>query len=288
VGGDGEVLGEVRTATEAQREPDAILDNIVRAAHEALSKAGLEMDESAGVGIGSPGPLDIFEGVLISPVNLPTMHGVRLADRLSERLDTEVAIDNDANCLGLAEARFGAGQGADVCAGFTLGTGLGCFLVVRGEVYHGSHGAGLEIWCSPYLGDRVEEKVSGRGVARNCEKLSGERFSAAEAAQRARAGEGAALEAWREFGRDLAVPLAYLCNVTDPDAVVLGGSIAKAWDLFSAEMLEEAMKYVNPVTREAVRIVPAELGDAAGMLGAAALALDVSAGASPASERGPA
>jgi glucokinase len=251
-----------------------VLENIASAARAALQEADLQPAEVCGVGLGSPGPMDLRKGELISPVNLPTLHGFPIVQRLSEALGLPVAFNNDANCFGLAEARFGAGAGAAVCAGLTLGTGLGAFLVVGGRLYEGAHGAGVEIWCSPYCGDHVEEKVSGRGVARNYKKLTHEDAAPEQIAARAREGEEEAREAWREFGRDLAVPVAFLSNVTDPDVLVLGGSMVKASDLFLEALLAETTKYIDPMTREGLRIVPGSLGDSAGMLGAAALVLD--------------
>ncbi len=273
VASDGSVLGEARTPTEADRDAEAILGNMVRAAHEAASAAGRPLPDAAAVGLGSPAPLDVRTGVLLSPGNLPSLHGFAVVERLSSALERPVVLDNDANCFGLAEARFGAGAGVGVCCGLTLGTGLGGFLVIDGQLFAGPRGAAVEIWCSPLLGDHVEERVSGRGVARNYEKLTGRRVEAREVAKAARAGDGAAAEAWREFGRDLAAPVAYLANVADADMVVLGGSMARAWDLFEEALRAEAAKYVNAVTWAELRIVPGALGDAAGMLGAAALAL---------------
>jgi glucokinase len=269
----GDVLGEARVATQADRDTETVFGNIVSAAEAALREAGLAIEEVEAVGIGSPAPLDIFTGTLIAPNNLPSMHGFPLAERLRETLERPVELNNDANCFGLAEARFGSGEGAEVCCGFTLGTGLGCFLVIRGELFSGPHGAGAEIWCSPYRGDHVEEKCSGRGVARNYAKLTERRITAEQVAERARQGDEQAADAWREFGRDLAVPVAWLCNAADPDVVVFGGSMTKAWDLFGEEMRHEALKYVNAVNRGEVRFERSRLGDAAGMIGAAALVL---------------
>jgi len=269
----GEILGEVRVPTEADRETDVVVGNMVSAARKAMDEAGVGPDAVDGVGLGSPAPLNINTGVLISPNNLPSLHGFPVVERLSETLGIPVTLDNDANCLGLAEARFGAGKGAEVCCGLTLGTGMGAFMVVRGQVYGGPHGAGVEIWCSPYRGNFVEEKVSGRGISRTYYKLSEKEASARELASMARNGDEAALETWREFARDTAVPVAWLSNMGDPDVFVLGGSIGKAWDLFGETLVREARKYINEVTRDALRIVPGELGDAAGMLGAAALVL---------------
>jgi glucokinase len=269
----GRLLGQARLPTQADRDAETILGNMARAVHQALEQAGQSLDDVRGVGLGSPAPLDIFRGVIISPGNLPSLHGFPIVQRLREALGRPVVLNNDANCFGLAEARYGAGAGAQVCCGLTLGTGLGGFLVIGGELFNGPRGAATEIWCSPYQGDQVEEKVSGRGVARNYKKLTERVATAREIADMARAGDPAARQAWQEFGWDLAVPVAYLCNIADPDVVVLGGSMAKAWDLFQEAMFEQANKYINAVTREAVRIEPGRLGDAAGMLGAAALAL---------------
>jgi glucokinase len=249
------------------------LDDGAKSIEEALAMAGLSFDEVKGVGIGSPGPLDMFKGVLISPGNLPSLHGFPIVARLAEAVGRPVVLNNDANCFGLAEALYGAGAGAEVCCGLTLGTGVGAFLVIGGELFNGPHGASTEIWCSPYEGDQVEEKVSGRAVARNYKKLTDRVATAREIAALAASGDAQAREAWREYGRDLAVPVAWMCNVADPDVLVLGGSMSKAWDLFQETMFGEAMKYINAVTRRTVRLVPPSLGDAAGMLGAAALIL---------------
>lgn len=269
----GRILGQVKLPTEADKDAETILNNMVSAAREALAMAGASVDDVLGVGVGSPAPLDMFKGILLSPGNLPSLHGFPIVARVAEALGRPVVLNNDANCFGLAEALYGAGAGAEVCCGFTLGTGLGAFLVIRGELFNGPHGASTEIWCSPYQGDQVEEKVSGRGVARNYRKLTERVATAREIAALAESGDAQARQAWREFGRDLAVPVAWVCNVADPDVVVLGGSMSKAWDLFQETMFDEATKYINEVTRRTLRIVPDKLGDAAGMLGAAALIL---------------
>ncbi len=273
VTGESKVLSEVRVPTEADKPTDRILSNMVGAVRSAVKEAGVSMDAVTGVGIGSPAPLDMENGIILSTGNLPSLHGFPIVARLAEALGKRVVLNNDANCYGLAEARFGAGAGARVCCGLTLGTGMGGFLVFDGQVYNGPRGAGAEVWCSPYQGDQVEEKVSGRGIARNYKKLTEKVATAKELAEMARAGDADALMAWREFGRDLATPVAWLCNLCDPDIVVLGGSLTRAWDLFRDDLFEQAHKYINAVTRRAVRIEPGKLGDSAGMMGAAALVL---------------
>jgi predicted NBD/HSP70 family sugar kinase len=271
VSSTGSILGEGRHLTEASKDADTVVGNMVRAAQAAMEDAGVKTTDLTGVGVGSPAPLDIKRGVIINPGNLPSLHGCPVVARLSEALDRLVFLNNDANCFGLAEARFGAAAAVSVCCGLTMGTGLGGFLVIGGELFNGPRGAAAEVWCSPYQGDQVEERVSGRAVTRSYKKLTERVVGAAEIASLARSGDEDAVEAWREFGAALAAPVSWMCNVVDPDVVVLGGSMVRAWDLFEETMLQEARKYVNAVTREAVRIVPGALGDAAGILGAAAL-----------------
>lgn len=271
---NGHVLGRSLLPTQPERPAADVLETIADAARRAVAAADIKLRQVAGVGLGSPGPLELSTGKLISPMNLPSLHGVNILDELSSRLDRPVVFNNDANCLGLGEARFGAGRGVGVCCGLTLGTGLGGFAVIDGEPYDGPHGAGVEIWCSPYLRDQVENSTNGAALARNYFKLTGARVSAAEVGEMADAGDEQALEAWREYARDLSVPVAWLCNVFDPDVFVLGGSVASGWKHFHGELLHEAGKYINAVTRRSVRFEPAQLAGDAGMLGAAALALN--------------
>jgi len=267
----GKLLGESLVATQADRDAETVFANIVRAARDACGRSAVDEGSIAGVGIGSPAPIDIGRGLIVSPRNLPSLHGFPIVARLRESLGKPVVLNNDGNCFGLAEARFGAGKGSRACCGLTLGTGLGCAVVLAGRLWNGPGGAAAEIWCSPYRGRMIEDSVSGRGLSEAYALRSGRQESPARIAELARAGEEDALEAWHAFGRDLAVPVAYLCNIIDPDVVVLGGSLSKAFDLFQRSMLMAAMPYVNRVNRERVKIVPAALGDAAGVLGAAAL-----------------
>ena len=126
----GKVIGEARVPTEADRDRPTVLGNILSAARQAVDAAGVSLDEVAGVGLGSPAPLDIFTGVLVSPNNLLSLHGCPIVEWLSGELGRPVVLNNDANCYGLAEARFGAAAGVGVCCGLTLGTGMGGFIVI--------------------------------------------------------------------------------------------------------------------------------------------------------------
>lgn len=221
------------------------------------------------VGLGVPTTLDEQGGMVACP-NLPTMGGFRIGRELEDALGRPVVLENDANCFAYGEWYAGAGKGTSICCGITLGTGLGMGIVMEGRIYRGSHGSAGEIWFSPYgNGRRVEEIVSGPGVAAVYRERAGQALKAREIAERAREGEEAAVEVWRTFGEALGFALSYVVNVLDPEVVVIGGSVGAAHDLFEGSVRSVLERYVYD--SQAVRIAPASLGKVAGALGAALL-----------------
>ncbi len=271
---NGELYGRViELPTGATRPAEAILEDMARTVEEAVRSAGAEVRDLSGVGVGSPGPLDLREGRLLNAPNLPTMWDFPLRARLQERLGVPVFVNNDGNCFVLGEATFGSARGLDVVTGVTLGTGLGCGLVIGGRIFEGATGTATEIWCSPYLDATFEEYGAARGLVRAYKEVTGLKAEGKEIFKRAQAGEDAALEAWRRYGHHLGVILSYLVNVLDPDAIVVGGSVAAGWGFFHEETLTALHANINPRPREHLRLLRATLGELTGVLGAAALAL---------------
>ncbi len=270
----GTIIGEiVELPTGAARPAEEIADDMARTVLRALESAGLAKDALTGVGVGSPGPLDLKEGRLLSPPNLPTMWNFPLRDELEKRLESPVRVNNDGNCFVLGEAVFGAGAGARIVAGVTLGTGFGCGIVVDRRIFEGATGTAAEIWCSPFKDATFEEYGSAKGLVRCYREITAVAAEGKEIYERAKAGETAALQAWQQYGAHLGTILSYLVNVLDPDVIVVGGSVAAGWDLFVREAREALRANVNPRPREHVRLVRAQLGEQAGVLGAAALFL---------------
>lgn len=276
VGTDGTLVGTpVRVATNADKPTEIVINTIAGAALEAMRGVGVDPREMLGVGIGSPGPLDAVNGVIRTPRNLPSLHGVNLKRELESRLQAPVWINNDANVFALGEAVFGAGKDSRIVFGITLGTGFGSGLVIDKRIFNGATTTAAEIWCFPYKDSIIEDYVSGRGLERTYERCSiGVHADPKTIAERARSGETAALEAWRSFGVDAGIALSYVINVVDPDIVVVGGSLANAFDLFAPHMDTALRSHINPAPREHVRLVRAMLGDCAPLLGAAALVLE--------------
>lgn len=268
VNADGQVIaGPVEKPTERHRPPADILDSLVALVTELAAQ--VDRVEGVGVGVGIPTTLDTAGGLVDCP-NLPTMTGVQIRPELESRLGREIGVDNDANCFACGEWRGGAGRGCRTLCGVTLGTGFGMGLIVEGRIYRGGRGSAGEICYSPYRdGLTVEEVVAGPAVVARYLERAGEELEAWQVAQRAREGDGAAIEIWREFGEALGFGLSYAVNLLDPDVVVIGGSLAGAADLY-----EGAMKHLlqrHAYDYQALRIVPARLGTIAGAVGAAFL-----------------
>ena len=268
VDGDGRVVvGPQERPTERERSPEAILDSVAEMIEDLR---GMASSAVGRIGVGIPSTLDVRGGMVPCP-NLPTLGGVDLQSELQRRLHHPVVMDNDANCYAYGEWRSGAGRGADTCCCLTLGTGLGMGIILRGELYRGRRGSAGELCYSPYQDGRsVEDIVSGPGISRRYEEMSGVEAGPPAIAAAARRGDDRAREVWREVGDALGFALAYAVNILDPEIVVLGGSLTRARDLFDPAM--EAVLERHAYQRDGFQVKSAELDGHAAAVGAALLA----------------
>jgi glucokinase len=283
LGGTKMLLGVLDSGSEAaweSREGSAgeseseLVELLLREIEQArAARAGIEV-----VGLGIPARIDHEKGIAISAVNLP-LEGLPVRDIVAERTGLPVFVDNDANVAALAEQLYGAARGARNAVLLTIGTGIGGGLVLDGEIYRGTIGAGAELGhisiemdgppCQGSCPGRgcLETFASGTAIGREgraaAEREPGSALgrllaAGAEVDGRAvtvaaRAGDEAAVGVLEEVGRRLGVGLANLANVFEPEVIVIGGGAIAAGDL----LLEPAR---------------AELGGDAGMIGAAAMA----------------
>jgi glucokinase len=271
---DGQIIGEpVTVETVGTDESDKILSRITGSVEKLIKDSGLNKKEILGIGMGVTGPLDPESGTILECPQLPTMHFYPLKEQIIKRFQLPVYMDNDANALLLGESIWGAGKGHRTTLGFTLGTGLGCAIVVDNKLFSGANGMAGEIWPSPYQGETIEDVVSGRGVSLIYQKLSNQVRSAKEISILAYKGDLNAIETWNVFGNTLAIPLSWGINLIDPGIVILGGSIANSLDLFHDAMEITLRKFLCPVPAAKTKIVKAAHGDNAGFIGAAALVI---------------
>jgi glucokinase len=283
VGRDGTVHGHREHPTPVESEA-ALLDGLEGAVRELLD------DSVAAVGFGIPSRIDQRTGIALGSVNIPLV-GVRFRDVMHERLGLPVAIDNDGNAAAIAEWKTGAGRGTRDMIMLTLGTGVGGGLILDGKAYRGSIGAGAELGHMVIVHDGTPCRCGGRGhlesyvSGKAADEVAREAFGPAADAHRlvrlANEGDPMAIELLTEIGRKLGSGIGSLINIFDPELIVIGGGFAAAGELLLAPAREVVAREALSPMRDDVRIVRAELGTMAGMIGAAMVgfeALDAGGG----------
>lgn len=276
---------------------EALLDSIAEIVREVARSAS---GAPAVVGAGAPSQIDAATGTALASVNVP-FEGVPLRAELGKRLGVPVFVDNDANCAALAEAQLAPDAPASELVMLTLGTGVGGGIVIGGRVFHGASGLGGELGhmvVDARAGDEepvggfprpgsLEWYCSGRGLEREATRAAGERpgselarmceergrVSGRDAVAAARAGDSAACAVLERYGRWLGVGVATVVNAFEPQRVVIGGGISLAADLFLDSARDEAARWALPALWERTTLELARGGADAGLVGAAALAV---------------
>lgn len=265
---DGSIVHRERRPTPAEDGYEAILGTIVALIIDLKKRAG----KPCSIGIGTPGSISVKTGMLKNS-NTVALNGMPLLQDLENTLRQSVRIQNDANCFALAEAKSGAGRGKRVVFGVILGTGVGGGIVLDGNVHDGpNHVAGewghnvLEpTGPECYCGKRgcVETLVSGPGLARD----DGRGLEGPEVVARAEAGEPHAVQSLDRYVTRLGHALSYVVNILDPDIIVLGGGLSGISRL--TRDVPAAVRATLFNDTFATPIVTNELGDSAGVIGAA-------------------
>lgn len=271
---DGNILGETLTLpTKSDRRGDEIVGTMIEGIERVVHDSDLAIQQIAGIGIGSPGPLDLQNGIILEAPNLPTLHHFPLKQTLENYFNLPVAINNDGNCFVLGETYFGSAQNCSIVCGVTLGTGFGCGIVINRKIFEGSTGTAAEVWPSPYADRNFEEYGSARAITRIYQQITDQKLEAKEIFALAQENDSDAIAAWSEFGVHLGKILAIISNLLDPDVIVIGGSVSHAWQYFYNSTMENLHKNINQAPKDHLQVVRAALGDNAGLLGAAALLL---------------
>jgi glucokinase len=260
------------TNTESQ---EALIEELALAVEDVLD------DSVAAIGFGLPSRIDAASGHVDDSVNIP-LRDVPLRDLMSERLGRTVAIENDGNAATLAEFRAGAGRDANTIVMLTLGTGVGGGVVIHDELLR--DGGELGHVVIEYDGPPCQGTCTGRGHLEGlvsgtaATKLAQEAFGPAVDAHRlvrlAHEGDQGAAEILAGIGGRLGAGIGSFVNIFRPDIVVIGGGFATAGDLLLDPAREIMRREALPPARDRVEIVRAELGTAAGVIGAGFVALD--------------
>ncbi|EDX78409.1 ROK family protein [Coleofasciculus chthonoplastes PCC 7420] len=271
---NGTCIQSVTVATPQPSTPKAVV--------EVMADAIAQLDTNHSViaiGVGTPGPADATGRIARVAINLNDWHDIPLADWLEAKTGCPTIIANDANCAGLGEAWLGAGRQFRHLIMLTLGTGVGGAVILDGKLFVGHQGAAGELGlitlnpegppCNSGNQGSLEQYLSIGAIRRRTGK------EPAELGILANEGNPKALAFWHYYGRDLGAGLASLIYILTPEAIIIGGGVSASAKFFFPAAWAEIERRVLPSSRTGLQLLPATLGNQAGMVGAAKLALQM-------------
>lgn len=297
----GRVVTERSAPTPTDKGADGVIDAMVDLVRTVVEAGSITIDQVAGIGVGAPGAIDVHAGVVLGAPNLPGWVNLPLGDRLRERTGRPVVVANDANVAAFAEYRVGVGRDPSVkdLVMIVLGTGVGSGIVLDGRILHGGFGMAGEIGhtiiepngraCGCGQRGCLECYVSATGVARRaieaieagersslratCDEQGGQ-LSSQDVFDAVVAADALACRIADETADYLGICCVNLSRLLDPQMIVLAGGLAQAGDPLFSRVRAAYATHNWTLVPGRVRIVPAQLGIRAGIVGAAALAWD--------------
>lgn len=295
VDNSGHILATGSRPTRAERGYEAIAKDIAELSLELIERSNFSINDVEAMGIGVPGVADSEKGIVIRAVNLYWTK-VPLAKEIKKYINLPIYMDNDANVAALAEGVFGAGRGSKTSVTVTLGTGVGSGFIVDGKVYNGAH------HFAPELGHIV---IGNNGVKCNCGKIGCletyasataliregkkaveednnslilklangniDNISAKNVIDAAKQYDEKAVKIFNDYVKYLAIGIVNIINILDPDVIILGGGVANAGDFLIKPLKKEVAENILFKDLPYADIRKAELGNDAGIIGAAIL-----------------
>ncbi|MBS4176344.1 ROK family glucokinase [Lederbergia citrea] len=294
----GDILHKWEIPTNKANKGESVIQDIADAIHSKLAELNVPHEKLKGAGVGAPGPVDTEKGLIFEAVNIGWENNYPLRDLMQSAIGVPVAIENDANSAALGEMWKGAGKGAKDLICITLGTGVGGGVIVNGDIVHGSKGAAGEVghitavpsggyMCNCGKPGCLETVASATGIVRTAKDLlavdesesklkevlnnTGD-ITAKDIFVAAEAGDKLALSTIDSLANHLGLALANIGSVFNPEKVVIGGGVSQAGSLLLDPIEKYFKKYAFKPVGESTEIVKAELGNDAGIAGAAWLA----------------
>ena len=282
---DGRVDGFVVAPTDAERGPRDGLERLFALGQRAVIASDSAAEDIAGIGIGCGGPLDSDRGVLIAPLHLPGWTDVPITQLAAASFDLAAVLENDATAAAAAEHRYGAGRGTRNMVYLTVSTGVGGGVVLDRRLFRGSTGNGGELGhvTVDWHGRRcrgcgrrgcLEAYASGTSIAERAREEGMDVVTSADVAAAARDGDALATRVWDETCEALACGITSLVNLFEPEVVVVGGGVSRAGEQLLGPVRELVHALAIEPPGRNVGIVKAALGDAVGVVGAAAVAYE--------------
>lgn len=295
VDGDGKIIYSNSVPTYAQMGYEYTVNNIKQAIRELMKETNTEPKDIQGIGFDFPGQVDCKTGVVKLAPNIPGWVNVPIAQMIEDEFHIPTRIDNDVRCAALGELKFGAGRGCENFVCITVGTGIGSGIVINGKVVRGAANAAgeighiklqmedgplcgcgdtgcLEAFASgPSIVAMAHEYLKGGKSAKFRELAGDGEITPYIVAKAAEAGDPVAKRIFEIMGYYIGMGLTSVINLLNPEKIIVGGGVAECGDLLLDPIRRTVNERAMVVQRQSVEIVPAELGNSAGVIGASML-----------------
>ena len=290
---DGRILKRTTGSTDRSGGAAWMMERVLEVGRRLIASSP-ERVSACGISFG--GPVDFASQRIVNSTHVAGWDNMAIPETIQRDLGISAVVDNDANAGALGELTFGAGRGCRHLVYYNIGTGIGGGIIIDGEIYRGANGNAGELGHVPVLPDGplcdcgnrgcLEALCSGTAIGRRgkeavrtqpgrgggIRRAAGGPITAKAVFDAARTKDGLALELVDETCRYLGMGVAAAMNALAPEAIVIGGSVAKAGGVFFEPLREQADRFLMPVHRPHLRILPARLKGKSGLLGAVALA----------------
>lgn len=309
---NGRSLSKCVVPTEAKQPPEVGMANLERCVRDAVQQSGLTMHDMHSVGLATPGTMDIAGGMLLTPGNLPAWHGFQIRQHVQNRLQKQTVLQNDANAAAFGEFWVGTAHDAPSTVMWTLGTGVGCGIIIHDVIIEGQHSHGgesghmivqmdggrlnvdgrygtLEAYCSATaIVKRCQEAIdAGAETSLKLNLAEGEQLTAKLIAEAAEAGDELADRLVLDTARILGVATVSIMHTIDPSMILIGGAMTfgrhdnPIGRKFLQRVKDEVKARAFPIPAAKTRIDYAMLGGDAGYIGAAGCARQRFTGKTP-------
>jgi len=295
----GKILHFKKESTNPENGKDLVIRKLLLMLKKTIREEKAQGRKPVALGIGAPGVIRIRQGIVVSSPNLPDWIHVPLKKIAGREIGLPVVVENDANAAAYGEQWMGAGKGANSMICITLGTGVGGGIILNHRVWHGEDGMAAEVGHTTVNPDGPRCKCGNTGclevyasatgiisevrrrlkreesVLKDLDRKQEGKITAEDVFRSARAGDLLSLRVIRQMGRYLGIGIANLVNIFNPELIVLSGGVTAAWKDFMPMVLEEVRSRAFEVPRDRAKILKAKLGDHAGIIGAAGVALQM-------------
>lgn len=281
--------------TRAEMGYEYTVNNIKQAIYDLMKETKLTTKDIEGIGFGFPGQVDYKSGVVRLAPNIPGWVEVPIAKLIEDEFKIPTRVDNDVRCAALGELNYGAGQGCENLICITVGTGIGSGLIVNGRLVRGASNAAGEIGhiklqihdgpicgcgdtgcmeafaSGPAIVAMAEDYIKGGKSTKFREMANGNPITPYIVCEAAKSGDPVAQRIFTIMGEYIGTGLSSVVNLLNPEKIIVGGGVADAGDLLLKPLTETLKKRAMKIAGQAVEVVPAQLGNTAGVIGASLL-----------------